>query len=185
MAKANDPKKFRGKYRIPSARAGWWDYSAPGAYFITICTAGRAHLFGRVQDGQMVLSPLGEIVREEWEKSFVIRQELACDAYVIMPNHLHAIVQIIATHVETDGRRSLHHTGVAYRPPRSVSSFVAGFKSAATKRYQTHQRIPGHAGRARVAGPFSRPHHPQPGGICTHRGLHRQQPYKMDGRSLL
>lgn len=143
MAKAYDPKKFRGKYRIPSARASWWDYSALGAYFITICTAGRDHLFGRVQDGQMVLSPLGEIVREEWEKSFDIRQELACDAYVIMPNHLHAIVRIIATHVETDGRRSLHHTGVAYRPPRSVSSFVAGFKSAATKRINAYRGTPG------------------------------------------
>ena len=161
MAKTKNPKKFRGKYRIPSARARWWNYSAPGAYFLTICTAGRAHLFGTVQDGQVILSPVGEIVRAEWEKSFAIRQELACDAYVIMPNHLHAIVRIISTavqtavrpSVETDGRRSLPptppqtpptpKTGVAYRPPRSISSFVAGFKSAATKRINAYRGTPG------------------------------------------
>lgn len=126
------PQKFRGKYRIPSARLPGWDYSAPGAYFITICTAGRAHLFGTVRDGRVILSPLGQIVREEWEKSFAIRRELACDAFVIMPNHIHAIVRVIP-----------EKNSVAYRPPRSISSFVAGFKSAATKRINQYRGTPG------------------------------------------
>jgi REP element-mobilizing transposase RayT len=38
--------KFQHKYRIPSARAPWWDYSQNGAYFITICTQHRVHYFG-------------------------------------------------------------------------------------------------------------------------------------------
>ncbi|GAB4330551.1 MAG: transposase [Calditrichia bacterium] len=143
----NQYQKFRGKYRIPSARLAGWDYASPGAYFITICTAGRVHLFGTVRDGQMILSSLGEIVREEWEKSFAIRQELECDAFVIMPNHIHAIVRI----VETDGRPSLRRppqspppkTVVAYRAPKSISSFVAGFKSAATKRINEYRGTPG------------------------------------------
>jgi len=162
------PEKFRGRYRIPSARAPWWDYAAAGAYFITIVTAGRAHLFGEVRDGRMVLSPLGEIVREEWDKSFDIRAELVCDYYVIMPNHIHAIVRIVDVDddvdddaddpVETHGRASLRgergraslrgeqpNTGVAYRPPKSISSFVAGFKSAATKRINAYRNTPGAA----------------------------------------
>ena len=145
------PEKFRNRYRIPSARASWWDYAAPGAYFITICTAGRAHLFGEVRNGRMLLSPLGEIVREEWEKSFDMRQELECDIYVIMPNHIHAIVRIIdfPAVVETHGRASLppppQNTGVAYRAPKSISSFVAGFKSAATKRINVFRNTPGAA----------------------------------------
>jgi REP element-mobilizing transposase RayT len=151
----NSNQKFRGKYRIPSARLAGWDYASPGAYFITICTVGRAHLFGTVRDGQMILSAPGEIVREEWKKSFAIRQELECDAFVIMPNHIHAIVRIVT--VETDGRPSLQcgrpslrktqtpppKTGVAYRAPKSVSSFVAGFKSAATKRINEYRGTPG------------------------------------------
>jgi REP element-mobilizing transposase RayT len=157
----NSSQKFRGKYRIPSARLPGWDYASPGAYFITICTAGRAHLFGQVQAGHMVLSPLGEIVRQEWEKSFLIRKELICDIYVIMPNHIHAIVRIVApdsadgsvvgvvvdTHGRAylpDGRASLQQPhGIAYRPPKSISSFVAGFKSAVTTRINEYRGTPG------------------------------------------
>ncbi len=149
MTKNDHPEKFRNRYRIPSARAAWWDYAAAAAYFITICTAGRAHLFGAVRNGQMVLSRLGEIVREEWEKSFEIRAELVCDIYIIMPNHIHAIVRIVDDEnvaVETHGRASLRRRyGVAYRAPKSISSFVAGFKSAATKRINAYRDTPGAA----------------------------------------
>ncbi|RIK35167.1 MAG: transposase, partial [Chloroflexi bacterium] len=35
--------KFKGKYRIASARWATWDYGRNAAYFVTICTQGRAH----------------------------------------------------------------------------------------------------------------------------------------------
>lgn len=147
---------YQNRYRIPSTRATWWDYAAPGSYFITFCTAQRRHLFGCVQRGQMHLSPLGEIARAEWERSFAIRAELACDVYVIMPNHIHAIVRIIEpveTHGctgETHSRASLLHGcasppnghSPATRPPKSVSSFVAGFKSATTTRINAYRHTP-------------------------------------------
>lgn len=41
-------EKFQNKYRVPSARAVWWDYSQPGAYFVTICTHDRSHSFGEI-----------------------------------------------------------------------------------------------------------------------------------------
>ena len=53
--------KFQNKYRIPSARAQWWDYANAGAYFITICTAHRVHYFG-------------EIVRHDVETRFIASQ---------------------------------------------------------------------------------------------------------------
>jgi hypothetical protein len=86
--------KFRNKYRIPSSRLQGWDYSGDGAYFITICSVQRQCLFGDIIDNKMMLSPIGEIVVREWEKSFEIRSELFCDAFIIMPNHLHAILWI-------------------------------------------------------------------------------------------
>jgi REP element-mobilizing transposase RayT len=142
--------KFQDYYRIPSARAGWLDYSSPGKYFITICTAYHECIFGRIENDEMKLSEQGIIAWEEWSKSFEIRSELICDAFVIMPNHLHAVLWI----VEMDGNRkndielrltgsqkikmgyekSQINYGVAYRPPKSISSFVGGFKSAATSR---------------------------------------------------
>jgi putative transposase len=87
----------------------------------------------------MQLSEIGEIVKTEWEKSFEMRAELFCDVYVIMPNHIHAILIIDKNNlgdVETHGRASLRqnkNTGIAYRSPKSISSFVAGFKSSVSK----------------------------------------------------
>ncbi|MBW7899065.1 Transposase IS200 like protein [Candidatus Brocadiaceae bacterium B188] len=148
-------EKFKKTYRIPSARAPWWNYSWRGCYFITVCTAHHACVFGKISDGQMLPSPIGEIVLLEWERSFQMRAELFCNAFVLMPNHLHAIVRIVNSDptvtVETHGRASLQtpkqsptpmNTGIAYRSPRSISSFVAGFKSSATKRINEFRNTP-------------------------------------------
>ena len=143
--------KFQNRYRIQSVRAPWWDYGSDGVYFITICTAHRDYLFGEICNDEMLLSPIGEIVQEEWNKSFAIRTELFCDAFVIMPNHLHAILRICSSANDIDGFRVEPHgcaalpprpCGVAYRPVRSISSFVAGFKSVATKRINEYRNRP-------------------------------------------
>ncbi len=85
---------YKNKYRIESARLQSWDYSANGYYFITICTHNRDCCLGRIIRGKMVLSEFGKIVLQEWNRSFEIRQELRCDCFVIMPNHIHAVVVI-------------------------------------------------------------------------------------------
>jgi putative transposase len=61
--------KFQNKYRIPSARASWWNYSFAAAYFITICTHNRQHFFGRIENKQMILNDIGNIARNEWLKT--------------------------------------------------------------------------------------------------------------------
>ncbi len=64
-----------------------------------------------------------------------------------MPNHIHAII-IIDDTVETHGRASLRSNtqsqqSVAFRMPKSISSFVAGFKSGATKQINESRNTPG------------------------------------------
>ena len=143
--------KFQNKYRNESSRAQWWDYANVGAYFITICTAGREWLFGEILNNEMHLSPIGEMVYQEWNVSFDMRAELFCNTFVIMPNHIHAILRIEnGIVVGTHGRASRQtptppmptNTGVAYRSPKSISSFMAGFKSAATKRINEYRNSP-------------------------------------------
>jgi len=90
-------------------------------------------------------SSIGAIVLQEWHKSFEIRDELYCDAFVLMPNHLHAILRVKnptprGVNPDTGGKPNV---GVAYRPPKSISSFVAGFKSAATKKINVLRNTPG------------------------------------------
>jgi len=59
-----------------SIRLPGYDYTAAGAYFITLCTQGRERLFGQIVDGEMRLNALGEIARAEREKSVRIRAEI-------------------------------------------------------------------------------------------------------------
>lgn len=135
---------YRNKYRIESARLPGWNYAAAGYYFITINTHERAHLFGKVVRGEMVCNPLGLVVWEEWERSAEIRRELELDAFVVMPDHIHAIVVIKpGDGTEAQDPPPAPPTGKLYRRPKSVSSFVAGFKSACTTRINQIRRMPG------------------------------------------
>ncbi|TXI42407.1 MAG: hypothetical protein E6Q59_00855 [Nitrosomonas sp.] len=78
-----------------SIRLPGYDYSQAGAYFITICTHDRAPLFGKIVDGVMMLNAAGNIVNEEWHKTGQIRHQIALHEFVIMPNHIHGIIQLV------------------------------------------------------------------------------------------
>lgn len=96
IMKTQDNEKFHNKYRIPSARLVGYDYAQNGAYFITICTKNRNHYFGKIEDGNIKLSDIGEIVKYEWEKTPELRPDMniTLDQFVVMPNHFHGIVII-------------------------------------------------------------------------------------------
>ena len=85
-------EKFQDKYRIPSARLQNWDYSWNAAYFITVCTAGRDSVFGKILDGKMILSNLGIIADVFWHEIKNHCNTVELDAFVVMPNHLHGII---------------------------------------------------------------------------------------------
>ena len=87
-------EKYQNKYRIQSHRKPNWDYSAEAMYFLTIVTQHRECILGTIVNNEMVLSDFGKIVEMEWFKSFEIRDELLLHTFVIMPNHLHGIVEI-------------------------------------------------------------------------------------------
>jgi putative transposase len=54
-----------GKHHRHSIRLQGYDYSQSGAYFLTICTYGKVHLFGKIVHGEMYLNEFGTIVEEE------------------------------------------------------------------------------------------------------------------------
>ena len=76
-----------------SPRAFFHDYKA-GVYFITICTKDKRHYFGKVQDGIMHLSPIGEFCQQQWERVSEHYPYATVPLFVVMPNHVHAIVLI-------------------------------------------------------------------------------------------
>ena len=77
-----------------SIRIQWYDYSQSWMYFITICTQWRSHLFGNIENGRMILNDAGSMIEHCWKELPDRFPGIQSDIYVIMPNHLHAIVEI-------------------------------------------------------------------------------------------
>jgi putative transposase len=88
-----DPEKHHRR----SIRLKGYDYTQPGAYFITICTQGRECLFGEIIDGEMHLNEAGQIVVQTWQDLPNHISNVQLDAFVVMPNHVHGII-IITDH---------------------------------------------------------------------------------------
>jgi REP-associated tyrosine transposase len=126
-------------HRRRTIRLREYDYRQAGAYFITAVAHGRGMLFGEIARGETRLNEFGRIVEEEWQKSSVIRREIELDVFVIMPNHIHGIVNITDVDVGATGRSPLR----SGPPARSLGAFVAGFKSAVTKRLNNLRHTPG------------------------------------------
>jgi putative transposase len=85
---------FKNRYRIKSARMQGYDYSQNGYYFITICTYKKIHYFGNIINKKMILSEIGEIVHDCWLNISNHFQFVILDDFIIMPNHVHGIIQI-------------------------------------------------------------------------------------------
>jgi len=132
-----DPKKHHRR----SIRLKGYDYSQPGAYFITLVTQDRACLFGEVVDGEMRLNAWGKIARQCWFDIPVHFPHAALDAFVVMPNHIHGVIIIV-------GDR-----GTACRAPTpeqfgkpvagSIPTIIRSYKSAVAKRINEHRGTPG------------------------------------------
>lgn len=83
------------KYRRQSFRLKGYDYRREGMYYVTICTKDRQHYFGQIQNGQSVLSDIGQIVLDNWFKIPQFSPHIVLDEFVVMPNHIHGILAII------------------------------------------------------------------------------------------
>ena len=86
----------RKRIRLPE-----YDYSSPGAYFVTVCTRDRRCILSRIAVGDGVLDvpqvhllPYGEIVAATLQEMAASYPWLALDHYVIMPNHIHLLLRI-------------------------------------------------------------------------------------------
>ena len=98
-----------------SIRLKGYDYAQAGLYFITICCQRRGNPswlpFGEIENGEMKLNDAGMMVENEWLKLPNRFQNIQLHEYVVMPNHFHAILEIVgATLVVAPVRVSLVDT---------------------------------------------------------------------------
>lgn len=102
-----------------SIRLPGYDYSESGLYFVTICSQKRECIFGDIVDGKMVPNEIGKIIETIWE-TLPDHFPVVLDAFQIMPNHVHMIIQIVS-----NGRDD--------RAPTTLGKIIAYFKYESTK----------------------------------------------------
>lgn len=95
------------------------DVRRRGMYFLTFCTHLRRPFLGEVTGPHLDLSPSGAILRDEWLRTFELREDAVSDVYAIGSDHFHGMLSLVAP---LAGRTS------------SLSSIVSGVKAAATRR---------------------------------------------------
>lgn len=76
-----------------SIRLKGYDYSRSGLYFVTICCQDKAHLFGHVENGKMVLNDPGRMVVKWYDELTSKYPDKKCHVMVVMPNHVHFILE--------------------------------------------------------------------------------------------
>jgi REP element-mobilizing transposase RayT len=126
-----------------SIRLSDYDYTAPGAYFITICTDQRACIFGEIVNGVLRASPLGEIAHREWLRLPQRFSGVALDACAILPNHMHGILVIQGKNGETGAQRPREEFG---RPlSGSLPTLIRSYKAAVALKINAYRNLPGAA----------------------------------------
>ena len=112
-----------------------YDYSGNGSYFITICTQKRLHLFGEVGQGlcSCRLTPIGEIIEREWYSLTERYPHITFDNFVVMPNHVHAIISI---NWQSEARQE-------QSPCPTIGDIICAYKSITTKLCNKNDTITG------------------------------------------
>jgi len=80
-----------------TARLRDFDYSSPGIYFITFRIARRAPLLAEIDDGCVQLTIAGRTVARAWRAVLAQRPDVRMLAGVIMPDHVHVLLEIPPT----------------------------------------------------------------------------------------
>ncbi len=102
-----------------------YDYSENGYYFITICSKNKGKLFGNIAKDdtpKILLSEIGIIAECELLNIEKHYDNVKIDKYVIMPNHIHIIIQITE-------RINPFPTAIKY----DISNIIGKYKAAVTR----------------------------------------------------
>jgi putative transposase len=151
----------RDKHHRRSIRLKGYDYTQPGAYFVTIVTHDRETIFD---------APVFRRVAETmWQRILRHSPQVELDEWVVMPNHIHGIIVIVddsrdrgeafpeSSSVEKDavhgkGASKTNHPSRNASPlpespcgpsPGSLGAIVGNFKSVTARRINRIRKMPG------------------------------------------
>jgi REP element-mobilizing transposase RayT len=140
-----EQQKFdRSKHHRRSIRLHGYDYSNEGLYFLTICCQDMQCFLGHINNDVMVLNDCGDVANECWQKIPEHFPNAILHEYVIMPNHIHGIVELATKGTPDVGAENLlplREHKFQKVIPRSIASIVKGFKIGVTKWARTNTSI--------------------------------------------
>ena len=116
-----------------STRLKTYDYSLEGSYFITIVAQDRLHLFGKIENSEMILNTVGKIVEQEWKNSIQLRSNISLGEFIIMPDHMHMILTIDHQVTNDENLEEWEHSNPK-SPSQTIGAIIRGFKGACTNK---------------------------------------------------
>ncbi len=145
------------KHHRRSIRLRGYDYTQAGAYFVTLLTHNRECRFGDVVNGEMHANALGQIIAECWDALPAHFPNVELDAFVVMPNHVHAIIVIVAMPRDGKGEaffglqfkpKNASPLQPTHAPPRgtqsgSIGAIIQNFKAVSTRKVNQSRKTAG------------------------------------------
>ena len=130
-----------------SIRLKGYDYTKAGLYFITLVCKNRAQLFGKIINKKMILNELGKIADKEWLNTINIRKNIILHEHIIMPDHMHGIIEIVERKGEGEddvkGVWPYAPTAGLQSPSKTIGAIIRGYKGAVTKQINIKRKTPG------------------------------------------
>ena len=123
-----------------SIRLKNYDYTQEGAYYVTVCVDDRKCVFGDAGDGKMILNEYGKIVQNEWYKTREMRKNIDLDEFIVMPNHIHGIINIVGAHCNVPLHDRFEKFGRSIS--NSIPTIIKLFKSTTTKQINQLRNTP-------------------------------------------
>jgi REP element-mobilizing transposase RayT len=121
MPAMSSDNPHRRPLRLPE-----YDYSQPGAHFVTVCTCDRECILGDVVDASFRPSEFGTVV--EQTLPWLPRQfpSVQLDAFSVMPNHLHCVLFLNGTCDSVSGNRTRKPLGRLVGAFKTHSALLIG-----------------------------------------------------------
>lgn len=128
-----------------SIRIKQFNYSKPGIYFITICTQNRENILSKIINKDVILTNNGKIVEREIIKTQEIRKNVKVNDYVIMPNHVHFVIEILNVGVAWYATQNKTNMNCREKSKMLLSKIIQQLKTITIKESQKYYRVAYHA----------------------------------------
>lgn len=136
-------------HKRKSIRCKNYNYAKKGAYFLTFNLKERLPILGNIENQVMYENIIGRLVKESWLMTPKIRTNVTLGAFILMPDHFHAIIHINEerqmndqgalqkpknTGEASNANKSCHKLNQDFKSPsQTIGAIVRGFKGSSTK----------------------------------------------------